>query len=79
MPPKVQGVSRSGRMSKQQKELLINRLEVDRFLQQNWKNITYWAKLSTDLNGLQGAKKTVIQWKEVSYVVQRIVTVLIVI
>jgi hypothetical protein len=35
MPSKVQGVSRTGRMSKQQKELLINRLEVDRFLQQN--------------------------------------------
>jgi hypothetical protein len=32
MPSKVQSVSRTGRMSKQQKELLINRLEVDRFL-----------------------------------------------
>ncbi|CAH1379898.1 hypothetical protein MTP99_003742 [Tenebrio molitor] len=72
MPPKVQGVSRSGRMSKQQKELLINRLELDRFLLHQeklnpaeLKKYNYvWAKLSTDLNGLQGAKKTVIQWKE---------------
>jgi hypothetical protein len=64
MPPKVKGVSRSGRMSKQQKELLINRLEADRFLLHQeklnpaeMKKYNYaWAKLSTDLNGLRGIK-----------------------
>jgi hypothetical protein len=32
MPPKVQGLSRSGRMSKKLKELLIHRLKMDRLL-----------------------------------------------
>jgi hypothetical protein len=76
MPPKVQGLSRSGRMSKKLKELLIHRLKVDRLLlhQEKLKPAELqkynngWAKLSTDLNGLQGAKKTVTLWKEVSYV-----------
>jgi hypothetical protein len=32
MPPKVQGLSRSGRMSKKLKELLIHRLKMDPLL-----------------------------------------------
>jgi hypothetical protein len=63
-------------MSKKQKEILNHRLEVDRCLLHQeklkpaeCKKYNYaWGKLSTDLNGLQGAKKTMTQWKKVSYV-----------
>lgn len=66
-------IIRAARMSKIQKEFLVTFLEKHKYLLETKidpfqleKFNTTWKDVAAQLNGIQGAKKTVSQWKEVS-------------
>jgi hypothetical protein len=76
-------MSRSARMTKKQKELLISVLESKQYLIQGLaKNGVElqgfnekWNELAEELNKVEGARKSSKQWREVSLIKNKIMTV----